>query len=258
MHRSLSESDSDTLSQTAKAPHDKLSELGRVSVVIPVGPGDSSWRTLLGYLSQLPSEAEVWLVGTKAEPSDFTSLTSELGFSCNIEWFCTSVGRAHQMNTGAQLSKKDFLWFLHADSQFDNVVLTALNTSLTTSPEAVHFFDLQFQHDGPSMARLNAWGVWLRSHILKLPFGDQGLCMSRDTFDQLGRFPEDASYGEDHLLVWQAHRHRITLRAVSATLSTSARKYRSQGWLKTTSIHLWRTWAQAFPEFIALLRSRMR
>ena len=239
--------------------HDSLGPvpyLERLSIVVPVGPGDDSWQVLLESLSELPESAEVWLIGIQAEPVEFSRSRERIG--CQMKWIVAPKGRARQMNAGARLSQGEFLWFLHADSQFTSDALVALNASLATASDSVHYFDLSYQTDGPAAARLNAWGVWLRSHLLKLPFGDQGLCMNRATFERLRGFPEDALYGEDHLLVWQAHRQRVPLRAVGATLSTSARKYRDQGWLKTTALHVWRTWKQAFPQLIALLWSRVR
>jgi hypothetical protein len=42
-------------------------------------------------------------------------------------------------------------------------------------------------------------------------------------------------------LVWQAHKANVKLNQISATLTTSARKYQQRGWLNTTLRHgyLW-------------------
>ncbi|TWU27380.1 glycosyltransferase [Bythopirellula polymerisocia] len=232
--------------------------LARLSVVVPVGPGDCAWKKLLESFTRFPDDTEVLLVASEVEPKEFANFIYQLNIPCKTQWISADRGRAQQMNAGAQLAQREYLWFLHADSQLSSDVLEALGRALHEEPGAVHYFDLKFQTDGPPATKLNAWGVWLRSHWLKLPFGDQGFCMSRAIFDRLCGFPENAPYGEDHLLVWKAHRLRIPLRAVAATLLTSARKYRSQGWLQTTAIHTWRTWKQAFPELVALLWSRFR
>jgi hypothetical protein len=136
--------------------------------------------------------------------------------------------------------------------------LAALEESLIDSPAAIHYFDLVFSKGSPLLTRLNAWGVWVRSHFLGLPFGDQGLCMSRGTFELLHGFSVDAPYGEDHLMIWAAHRKRIALKPVRAALVTSPRAYVSNGWLSMTVQHFWRTWRQAIPQLLALLWSRMR
>jgi GT2 family glycosyltransferase len=200
--------------------------------------------------------AEVLLVAADAVPNDFIALSSHSGPHGSIRWSATTAGRARQMNHGAKLSTKPFLWFLHADSGISVDAVLALQRALDLHPHALHYFDLAFHDDGPSLVRLNAFGARVRSRCLGLPFGDQGLCISRDTFQRLGRFDETAAYGEDHLLVWAAHRHRVRLRRVEATITTSARKYRDDGWLATTLGHGWRTWRQATPQFVRLLWNR--
>jgi hypothetical protein len=230
--------------------------LSNVSVIIPVGPQDTSWRSLLRDLAGVATDAEVLLVAADAEPSDFIASSVRSGPHDSIRWIATTASRARQMNYGAKLSPRPFLWFLHADSSISVDAVLALQRSLDMHPQALHYFDLAFQDDGPRLVRLNALGTRVRSRYLGLPFGDQGLCISRDRFERLGGFDETAAYGEDHLLVWAAHRQRVPIQCVGAVVATSARKYRSNGWFATTLVHGWRTWRQAIPQFVRLLRSR--
>jgi len=162
------------------------------------------------------------------------------------------------MNRGAEQARRPFLWFLHADSRINGDAVTALQASIEAHPDAILYFDLEFQSDGPKLARLNARGVRFRSRCLGLPFGDQGLCLSRELFSRLGRFNEEVAYGEDHLLIWSARRERVPILPVGTVIATSARKYATNGWLATTALHTWRTWKQAIPEFAKLVWSRLR
>jgi hypothetical protein len=230
--------------------------LSDVSIVIPVAPDDEAWRLLIGDLIEAGTDAELLLVGAGKQPSDFGEMLARRGALRSIHWLTTTAGRAHQMNYGATHSTRAFVWFLHADSRIRIDALLALQKSLETHPHALHYFDLAFQDDGPRLVRLNALGVRVRSRYLGLPFGDQGLCMSRDTFERLAGFDETTAYGEDHLLVWAAHGHRVPLQRVGAFITTSARKYRTKGWLSTTLVHGWRTWRQAIPQFVRLLWNR--
>lgn len=239
----------------ARLPGDLLAQ---VSIIVPIGPNDGSWRSLIGDLAKISHASEIWLVAIQPEPIDFDECRSHCANCANLHWITATAGRAHQMNLGAELSTRPFLWFLHADSRFGVDALMALERSLKTDRHALHFFGLSFQDDGPWFTRVNSLGVRIRSRILGLPFGDQGLCMTRDTFQQLGRYDESVKYGEDHRLVWSAHHHRVPLRCVGASIATSGRKYLVHGWLKTTLVHVWRTWWQAAPEFGKLLRSRCR
>lgn len=233
-------------------------DLSEVSIVIPIGPNDTSWQSLIADLVEAGGDAEWLLVATQAKPRNFDSRVAAIGPRPTVQWIVTSPGRAHQMNYGANLSARPFLWFLHADSRIGKDVVAALKRSLHSHPHAIHFFDLEFQDDGPWLARFNALGVRFRSRLLGLPFGDQGLCLSRDAFWRLGGFNENVAYGEDHLLIWAARRGRIQLHRVDASIATSARKYASNGWLATTFVHGWRTWRQAIPEFVKLTWGRWR
>lgn len=91
-----------------------------------------------------------------------------------------------------------------------------------------------------------------------MPFGDQGLVVPARCFAALGGFDETARYGEDHLLVWTARRHKLPLRRIGATLLTSARKYQRGGWAAVTARHLWLAAIQAWPEWRRLRRQPPR
>ena len=232
--------------------------LAKVSVVIPIGPGDLTWQPLALDFANLDGEFELIFVATDERPAHFDSLVADALRRCDVRWITTAPGRAHQMNHGAEQARRPFLWFLHADSRINGHAVTSLQASIEAHPNAIHYFDLEFQSDGPRLARINARGVWFRSRCLGLPFGDQGLCLCRELFNRLGSFNERVAYGEDHLLIWSAHRERVPILPIGTPIATSARKYATNGWLATTALHTWRTWRQAIPEFAKLVWSRLR
>ncbi len=218
----------------------------KLSVIVPLAPGDSAWTRLAPDFASLPKASEVLFVG----PERPAALPG------NVRWIDAPRGRAGQMNAASREAQGEFLWFLHADSRLPVGVVLRLKAALEEAPGALHFFDLSFGHDASWLMALNAAGAWVRSHLLHLPFGDQGFCLRRDLLTRLGGFPEDASYGEDHLLVWRALRQGVEIRPVGARLVTSARKYRDRGWLKTTLRHQYLTYRQALPELYQFLKDR--
>lgn len=228
-----------------------------ISVIIPVAEGDEAWKYLLPCLRTLSKEDEVILVSKTSLSETLGSEAKKAGISCAIHWAPSAVGRAKQLNTGARWAKCEFFWFLHCDSKVDDAAIEKLKVAIRNGPRIVHFFDLKFLSDGPWLTVSNVYGVWLRSHFLRLPFGDQGYCMHREVFERLGGFCEEAPYGEDHLLIWKAHQCRIKLGCVGAPIYTSARRYHSQGWFKTTAKHLMLTARQATPELVRLVRGRV-
>jgi hypothetical protein len=228
-------------------------EYGDLSVVIPVASGDETWKLLLADLSILTGAEVILAAVDPLAANDRRTITAALAEG-SWSWLVTPRGRARQLNAGSEVARRDILWFLHADSRFTTHTASALLASLRVAPDALHYSDLAFMHDGPPALRLNALGARIRSRWLGMPFGDQGLAIRRSTFETLGGFDERATYGEDHLFVWRARRAGIALHATGGALRTSARRYRENGWLRTTLRHLWLTARQAFPEWLALIR----
>ncbi len=230
----------------------------KLSVIVPLLPGDQAWSELAPDLAHLPKGTEV-LFASPRPPAGSEAEAPQLdGGRLRLAWLETPLGRAAQLNRAAARATGDYLWFLHADSRLAPGAVAALEDAVRLSPSALHYFDLRFAKGGPPLMPLNDWGVWLRSHVLRLPFGDQGFCLSRELFGKLGGFAENAPYGEDHLFVWQALRSGIAIRPVGSWLTTSPRKYRDRGWLRTTLRHQVLTYKQAWPELVSLVRARVR
>ncbi len=193
-----------------------------VTVVVPVAPGDE--QAFQQLQAQLAAVAPDLVVVGRAEGA-----------------------RARSLNAGARAARTPFLWFLHADCAVEAVHLRHLLAAFARSPESLFFFDLAFAPDGPALMRLNAWGGNRRARLFGLPFGDQGLAMSRRVWAALGGFPEDVAYGEDHVFVWRAHLAGVPVRRIPVPLATSARGYREHGWLRLTARRQYLWIRQALP-----------
>ncbi|GGO76146.1 hypothetical protein GCM10011348_02660 [Marinobacterium nitratireducens] len=222
-----------------------------VSLVIPVGPGESGDFPLLSQLAMLPPDWE--LILALCEPrEDLEALVSR-----HIYTVISAPGRSSQMNRASEVARGRWLWFLHLDSRLTDKMLLALQEGLGSAPEALHYFRLGFAGDGAGPMHLNAVGANLRSRLLGVPFGDQGFCLPASVFRRLGGYPEQVPYGEDHLLVWRARQEGVRLNELNATLETSARKYCRHGWLRLTLLYQWRWIRQALPEYYRLLAGRL-
>lgn len=233
-----------------------MKSLRELAVIIPVAPGDTAWAHLVVDLKRLPLESEILFVCPELPPKPLQHLFDALASSQNVGWFQAPKGRGRQLNAGVKATQKPYVWFLHADSRFTESALHKLEKSLQHNPDALHYFDLAFLDDGPALTAINTVGVWIRAHILGLPFGDQGFCLNRQLFERVSGFREDVSYGEDHLFVWQVRTQKILLCCTGGLIQTSARKYRKYGWCATTLNHLTLTAKQAFPEWLKFLTVR--
>lgn len=225
-----------------------------IAIVIPIAEAEDAWPYLLQDLANTQAnEANLYLVGTQKTIAALDLREFKKLFR-KIELLVSKRGRASQMNRGAKISGEEFLWFLHADSRIEEESVDRLLDAVNRCPEALHYFDLEFLHDGPGMVYLNALGAYLRSKILGIPFGDQGFCISRENFFDLGQFPEHEKYGEDHLLVWRAKRKGLPIQSTNTFIKTSARKYQERGWMNTTLLH-WNIWPrQALPQMLKLIK----
>lgn len=212
-----------------------------LSIVVPAGPGDEAWRALLPALIREGRAArldvQVLLVLSADAPRPH-------GVPAAVDIVHAPVGRASQLNAGAQAAVGAWLWFVHADSVLDARAIDAVARCVQRDRDELAYLDLRFDDDGPALVAFNTLGAWVRSRALRLPFGDQALLVPRRVFERLGGFA--AVPGEDHAFVWAARRAGVPLRPLGATVRTSARRYAAHGWLATTARHLVLTAQQAW------------
>lgn len=152
-----------------------------------------------------------------------------------VRWIEAPRGRARQMNAGAAAARGDRLWFLHADCQAPPDAPARILEALGDPRTSMGAF--RFAVDSPRHAyRVLELGIRVRSELLGVPYGDQGLFLRRADFERLGGFPE-VSAMEDLYLVREMRRQG-RVRTLPVPLVTSARRWESQG-LLATGLHNW-------------------
>ena len=218
-----------------------------------MAPDEQAWMDLIPDLAGLPPSSEIIVAVPQGTPS--------LEIPTHHPWMIVKqvsegVGRAAQMNAAARIAEGTQLWFLHADTRLAQDTIPALLRRLGQYPDWLLYGDLKFLSDATPLMKINEIGTWVRSRLLGMPFGDQGLCIRKKLFHEIGGYPENVQYGEDHVFVWRARQRGIVLRSIEAPIYTSARKYRDRGWFKTTVRHVVLTYKQAWPEFYRLVFRR--
>ncbi len=143
-----------------------------------------------------------------------------------------SAGRGGQLARAAQVARGDWLLFLHADTHLSPGWSGAVLDHIRTSRDAA-CFRLRFRARGLG-ARLVAGGANLRARF-GLPYGDQGLLISRALYDEIGGFA-DIALMED---VAMARNLRGRLKMLPAVAATDATRYQSGGWLRRPARNLW-------------------
>jgi len=108
---------------------------------------------------------------------------------------CTGTkGRGTQLARGANWASHgaddtEWLLFLHSDVTLAPDWFTAIKTHIHKRPHKVGYF--KFGADTPKwQGRLMEFIVGLRCFWWHLPYGDQGLLISRDLYDAVGGYPD--------------------------------------------------------------------
>ena len=140
-------------------------------------------------------------------------------------------GRGGQLARGAAAAKRDWLLFLHADTRLKaGWAATVADFMASASGPDGKAAAFRFRLDDMSLAaRFVEWSVVFRCWAFRLPYGDQGLLISRALYDAVGGF-RPLPLMEDVDLVRRLGRRRV--RILSADAVTSAQRYLADGYLK--------------------------
>lgn len=139
----------------------------------------------------------------------------------------TNPGRGLQLITGAQFATGDWYFFLHADSQLKKGWMQVLADHIENHPDKAFAFRLRFDDQGFFPRLLEYW-VRFRSWAFALPYGDQGLLISKEHYNEVGGY-NDMPLMEDVDMIRRVGRDRLIVG--SHEIITSAEKYNKYGYL---------------------------
>lgn len=139
-------------------------------------------------------------------------------------------GRGIQLAAGADAAAGEWLLFLHADTRLGAGWEGAVSAFIDdpASRERAAYFRFRLDDDAPAARRLEAAVAW-RCRVLGLPYGDQGLLLSRDFYRAVGGF-RPLPLMEDVDLVRRIGRRRLV--GLDAEAITSSARYRRDGYLR--------------------------
>jgi rSAM/selenodomain-associated transferase 2 len=197
-----------------------------LSVVIPTLNAATS---LQGCLDALGEVDEV--IVAEGGSGDGTAAIAE---AAGARVVLAPRGRGKQLSAGAAAARGDWLLFLHADTRLSTGWKAEAEVHVRGAPGKAACFRFRLD-DAASQARAIERGVALRVRLLALPYGDQGLLISRRLYEEVG------GYGplplmEDVDLVRRIGRLRLDVLAADAI--TSPARWRRDGWARRSGRNL--------------------
>ncbi|MCZ4352250.1 TIGR04283 family arsenosugar biosynthesis glycosyltransferase [Roseovarius aestuarii] len=198
----------------------------QLSVVIPTWNAED---TLPALAADLMEGVEAGLI-RELVVSDGGSqdATVHIAQSIGAEVIKGSASRGGQLRRGADAAQGAWLLFIHADSRLPEGWSKAVLAQIAQGTPA--YFKLSFDASGLASRLVAGWAN-LRAARCALPYGDQGLLISRKMYDAAGGY-QDIPLMEDVALARILDR-MPGARPVALPLSirTSAARYQSEGWL---------------------------
>ena len=143
-------------------------------------------------------------------------------------------GRGAQLMHGAAAARADWLLFLHADTALDDGWQNEARRAMQAHPMKAGYFRFTGDDDS-AQARTLAFWVRLRCALFALPYGDQGLLISRELYQSVGGY-RPLQLMEDVDLVRRLGRARLT--ALATPARTSLEKHRRDGFNRRAAKNL--------------------
>jgi rSAM/selenodomain-associated transferase 2 len=195
----------------------------KVSVIIPILNEIESIGEMMAMLKNIEDIHEIIFADGGSIDGTLDLITSE------FKLVRSERGRGIQLNKGAEAASGDVLLFLHCDSVLSKDAIRYIDESLQQGYVG-GCFSLAFNKKG-FLLDLIAYLSNLRVKLLKVMFGDQGIFIKKEVFDQLGGFPE-IPIMED-LEFSLKFKKSARIKQVEGKIITSARRFEKNGVLKT-------------------------
>ena len=206
----------------------------KISIVMPALNEAGTIAKVLAHIHPLPNVEVILVDGGSID--DTGAIAARLG----VRVISAAKGRAHQMNVGARAATGEILLFLHADTilplNFETMVRATLQVPLSRSKPVpiAGAFALQIDDPLPSLRAIERLVAW-RSRWRQMPYGDQAIFLTAETFQELGGFV-DLPIMEDFELIRRLQR-RGRIEILAAPVVTSARRWLQRGVWQTTLLN---------------------
>lgn len=154
--------------------------MSKFSVIIPCYHDEDKLASLLDQLQNLKNSPHEIIVVDGASGEACRKLCDQYG----VRWQAAQPCRGQQLLAGAALANGDALWFLHADNRLSPDPIIPMERVFEQGASGGYFrFRFDFPRAWPALLLEPAIAFRCR---LGVPYGDQGLFMTRRAYDEAG------------------------------------------------------------------------
>jgi uncharacterized protein len=210
----------------------------KISIIIPALNEAATIGPILADLHLLPNVEIILVDGGSIDHT--IKIAQEFG----VKVLSSPPGRARQMNLGANAATGEILLFLHADTVLPDGFAGMVRSVLGSVGDGecgdgenlpiAGAFTLKIDDPLPSL-RWIEWLVAWRSQWRQMPYGDQAIFLTAETFRQVGGFTDMPIMEDFELIRRLQSRGRIVI--LPAPVLTSARRWLQRGVWQTTLIN---------------------
>lgn len=143
-------------------------------------------------------------------------------------------GRGSQLAAGIAAAETPWVLLLHADTRMASGWHAVALDHVERRPDQAGYFAFTVDSADPRARRLERWVAW-RCRVMALPYGDQGMLISRALLDQVGGM-RPLPLMEDVDLARRLGRGRLS--PLDHPAITSAARWERDGWLRRSGRNL--------------------
>lgn len=190
----------------------------KITIIVPIYNESKTIQSTLSQLSALPGDWEVLF----ADGGSTDDTVAKIGDAFPV-LHCPK-GRANQMNFAAKQASSDVLWFVHCDSILPQNAHGQIRAAVADGAKW-GCFHIGFDYNGPFMG----CNTYFSNRRAKkgIAFGDQGIWVKKDVFQEIGGFP-DLPIMEDYEFSRRMKAAGLPIRQLPGRIITSGRRYQTR------------------------------
>lgn len=193
-----------------------------LSIIIPTLNAGESLKNLIAQIDQCGAEI-ILSDGGSGDQSLRHAIKSKARIAMGDK------GRGQQLARGCRWAKGDWFLILHADTVLDKNWQDAVNAHIKNNSEKAGYFKFSVYGNGLKNRWLTFW-TRIRCVCFRLPYGDQGLLISRALYTDIGGYQKIPLF-EDVDIIRKLSARRALV-SIPVPIFTNPARYQSGGYIR--------------------------